>query len=87
MQWFPTKELRETCTHRISNLVLLARAKNSQARNYEFEVKKQKYFSASKGVVNFALTTQVLSEKEWTPAVVERRQKELLAVLKQAWRL
>jgi hypothetical protein len=35
----------------------------------------------------FALTAQILREEEWTPAVVERRQSELLGRLKQLWRL
>jgi hypothetical protein len=87
MKWFPTEELREIYTHRLGNLALLSRPKNSQAQNYDFEVKKQRYFLTLKGVSNFALTTQVLKEKEWTPEVVERRQKELLSVLKQVWRL
>jgi hypothetical protein len=33
------------------------------------------------------LTTQVLAEDEWTPAVFERRQKLLLQKLKDAWRV
>ena len=36
--------LREKYTHRIGNLVLLPRRKNSEAQNYDFDVKKQKYF-------------------------------------------
>ena len=37
--------------------------------------------------LTFALTTQVLQEDEWTPTVIERRHKKLIAVLKQVWRL
>ena len=33
------------------------------------------------------LTTQVLNHSEWTAEIVDNRQKELLAVLEQHWRL
>ena len=35
----------------------------------------------------FAITTQVLNEKEWMPAVVQKRQAALLDILKEVWRL
>ena len=86
-RWFQTEQLRETWTHRIANLLLLSRPKNSQAQNFEFDVKKQKYFTSAKGVSNFALTTQVLTETQWTPDVLEKRQKESLSNLSRVWRL
>lgn len=87
LEWFPSEDLKEQYVHRLGNLVLLSRTKNSQAQNFDFEVKKQKYFTGSDGVSPFALTTQVLKEQRWTPEVVERRQKELINRLKQLWRL
>jgi hypothetical protein len=87
LEWFPTEELRSQYVHRLGNLVLLSRSKNSQAQNYDFDVKKQKYFTGRDGVSPFALTTQVLKEQQWTPTVVEHRQVELLNHLKQLWRL
>ncbi len=87
MQWFPTEDIRQKYTHRLGNLVLLPRRKNSEAQNYDFDVKKQKYFSSAKGVSTFALTSQVLNEKQWTSAVVDNRQKKLLASLRSLWRL
>lgn len=47
-------------THRLGNLVLLNRTKNSQAQNYDFAVKKEKYFK-SRGAPLFGLTVQVLN--------------------------
>lgn len=73
--------------HRLGNLVLLARKKNSSASNFDFATKKKKYFSGPGGVSPFALTTQVLAEAEWKPATVDKRQAELLAALKAAWGL
>lgn len=87
VRWFPTVEVRATHVHRLGNLVLLSRAKNAQASNYTFAKKKDIYFTSRTGVSPFALTTQVLRESEWTPQVVERRQRELLAHLAQLWRL
>ncbi len=87
MKWFPSPEERERYVHRIGNLVLLSSGKNSQSQNYDFDLKKQKYFTTKTGVSPFALTTQVLNEQEWTPEVIEQRQKELIGVLKKVWRL
>jgi uncharacterized protein with ParB-like and HNH nuclease domain len=87
MKWFPSQEERDQYVHRLGNLVLLSSGKNSQAQNYDFDVKKQKYFTTKTGISPFALTTQVLREQEWTPEVIARRQKELINVLKNLWRL
>lgn len=86
-KWF-TDEEREIWTHKLANLLLLTQRKNSQASNYEFEEKKSKYFLSSAGGVSpFVLTTQVLSAKEWTPATLEAREAQLIAVLAALWRL
>lgn len=82
---FPDEEERATWTHRLANLVLLSRKKNGQASNFEFEHKKREYFE--KMPTPFALTTGVIMESEWTPAVLELRQKELIDALKKEWRL
>lgn len=84
---FPSLEERERYVHRLGNLVLLSCWKNTHAQNYDFEIKKQKYFTTKTGISPFALTTQVLNEQEWNPEVIERRQKELIGVLKKVWRL
>ena len=65
-----TDDERLQWTHRLGNLVLLNRAKNSEAQNYDFAKKKASYFTSANGSAVFALTTQVLTHDEWTPAVV-----------------
>ena len=88
-QWlrdFPDEEERTEWTDRLANLVLLSRTMNSSALNHDFERKKREYFQRG-GVVTFALTSQVLSETAWTPAVLQRRQRELINALKKEWRL
>lgn len=80
-------EVRERWTHRLANLVLLDRRKNSQASNYDFEEKKIKYFATDDKTSPFPLTTQVLSQSVWTPPVLEERQQLLLGKLAHAWDL
>lgn len=84
---FPDELKRTAFVHRLGNLVLLSRRKNTAASNYDFDEKKAKYFTGKGGVSPFALTTQVLREPVWTPAVIERRQRELLGRLADLWRL
>ena len=78
---------RRYWTHRLANLVLLTRRKNSQAGTLPFEEKKRRYFASRDGVTNFALTTQVLATPEWTPEVLAARQEELVGKLVELWRL
>lgn len=73
--------------HKLGNLVLLTRSKNASARNYDFQKKKTSYFQSRSGVTSFALTTQVIQESEWTPPVLEERQRNLIKLLKNAWNL
>ncbi len=82
---FHDEEEREQWTHRLGNLVLLSRRKNSQAQNYEFERKKRDYFQTR--VAPFAITVEVVNQSKWTPAVIEQRQKMLIDLLRVEWRL
>jgi hypothetical protein len=84
---FPTEAERNQWVHKLANLVLLTRRKNSQAGNLEFLEKKSKYFSTRAGVSNFALTSKVLSETMWTPEILQRRQAELIGAVEVLWRL
>jgi len=84
---FPNKEERnKKYLHRLGNLVLLTTQKNSKAQNFAFRQKKDIYFNEN-NISPFALTIQVLQENEWTPEIIERRQNDLLKILKDLWRL
>lgn len=72
-------------THRLGNLLLLPRRKNSEASNWDFDEKKSRYFTSKNGVSTFALTSQVLKEGAWTPDIVARRQSEAINTLKKVW--
>jgi hypothetical protein len=84
---WPDIDERMQWLHRLANLVPLNRARNSKAFNYDFDRKKSAYFLGSSGVSSYALTSQVLHETEWTPAVAASRQLALLKVLQGCWHL
>jgi hypothetical protein len=83
---FPDEDVREYWVHRLANLVLLSRRKNSTASNYDFAEKKEVYFNRG-GTAPFAITTEVVSASAWSPVVLEQRQMRLVGVLARAWRL
>ncbi|MEJ5151013.1 DUF262 domain-containing protein [Comamonas sp. MYb396] len=84
--WLESRETHQHWVHRLGNLALLNRQKNSAASNYSFEKKKAAYF-AKGGVCTFAITTQVLQHSDWTEAVIKVRQDEMLRALELHWRL
>lgn len=84
--WVPDPQIHQYWVHRLGNLALLSRNKNSSASNRDFEWKKNSYFTKG-GISSFALTTQVLIHDEWTVDVMEQRQVQLLRVLEKYWRL
>jgi hypothetical protein len=86
LAWFPDTDVRLSFVHKLGNLVLLTRKKNSAASNYDFVRKKSAYFARG-GVSPFVLTTQVLQHDEWTPEIMSFRQEDLLKILEQHWRL
>lgn len=85
MTWYPDEEVRKNWQHRLGNLALLSKRKNSQARNFEFDYKKKLYFNTPS--TPFSLTTQILNKAAWTLDVLEARQKGNLGLLQALWRL
>jgi Protein of unknown function DUF262/Protein of unknown function (DUF1524) len=90
-QWAKTFKQHEhdTWVHRIGNLVLLSRVKNSAASNYDFETKKTKYFAKGPngGATTWAVTVRVLDTPKWTRQAMEGRQSEYLKELIELWDL
>ncbi|ACB53412.1 hypothetical protein cce_4064 [Crocosphaera subtropica ATCC 51142] len=84
-EWFTSQEQKDKYVHRLGNLVLLSHKKNSEAKNYEYKVKKDKYINNPTAI--FALTIQAMKEEEWTPEIIEQRQRYLLAELQNLWKL
>jgi hypothetical protein len=84
--WVSDTKIYQSWVHRLGNLVLLSRKKNSSASNREFSWKKNSYFTKG-GVSGFALTTQVLQHSEWTVDIMQAQQTLVMKVLEAHWRL
>lgn len=84
--WVPDTKVYQSWVHRLGNLVLLSRKKNSSASNRDFSWKKTTYFSKG-GVSGFALTTQVLQHSDWTVNVMQLRQTFVMDAFESHWRL
>lgn len=82
-----TPKQRELWTHRLANLVLMSRRRNTQASNRAFAEKKEKYFKSDDDSSPFLITSQVISAPEWTPESLEARQSMILGKLQKLWRL
>lgn len=93
-------EAREKWVHRLGNLVLLSRKKNSEAQNYDFEEKKEKYFDKGNPTI-FPITVNVIRQTgkeikqtksneqivQWNEQIVEYNQQEYLQKLLNLWNL
>lgn len=82
-QWSP--EDQKEWVHRLGNLVLLSKKKNSEAQNYPFKEKKDTYFKSD--TVTFPLTSRVVHTAEWTVDIVKANHEEYLGKLQQLWDL
>lgn len=87
IEWWPDPIAREQSVHLLGNLALLNRRQNSAALNWEFDKKKEKYYQRKTGGSPFQITSRVLKETQWTPAVFARHQTETVAKLKEIWDL
>jgi hypothetical protein len=87
IEWWPDSIAREQSVHLLGNLALLNRRQNSAALNWDFDKKKEKYYQKKTGGSPFQITSRVLKETEWTPAVFARHQAETVAKLKEVWDL
>ena len=84
--WVPETTEHQRWVHRLGNLALLSRKKNSAASNRDFAWKKSAYFTKG-GVCSFALTTQVLQHSDWTVEVMQQREETMLKAFETHWRL
>lgn len=78
-----TEPQRKEWTHKLGNLVLLSRKKNSSANNKPFDQKIRKYFS--QGITEFALTKEITKYGGWNMHTLVSRQNELISKLKKIW--
>ena len=71
--WRNQKEPKEF-VHKLGNLVLLSKSRNSSASNKKFSEKKTKYLSPR--VTGYPRSIEVLTYDEWNPNVIEDRCEE-----------
>jgi uncharacterized protein with ParB-like and HNH nuclease domain len=73
-QWVKdfSEEEREIWTHKIANLVLLSRIKNSQLNNKDYEAKKTRYFASSINI--FPNINTAMQNSTWDLEVLKMRQ-------------
>lgn len=84
-KWFSDED-RSIWVHSLPNLVLLNRRKNSSAQNYEFKIKKNKYFVYGDSCP-FTVTNEVRDYKTWKPEDLEDRREIILERLAEEWGL
>ena len=70
--------------HKLANLVLLSRRKNSKLNNKDFAVKKKTYFQSSINI--FPNVNKVMQYKSWNPRILKKRQMELVELLMQGFK-
>jgi hypothetical protein len=74
---------RKQWLHKLGNLMLLSRRKNTSLGNLDFVEKKRKYFEGN--VETLPNSVRVLSLPEFTPTTVQKRHQELLAKLSASY--
>lgn len=84
-QWVKdfNEEQRNFYTHRIGNLCLIGRRKNSALGNLDYQEKLKRYFE--KNIGSFAHTQKIYKKypTEWTPETVKENQLRVIADLKE----
>lgn len=86
LQSFGRSKSRAKYANKLGNMVLLLRKKDPKLSKLDFSEKKRKYLDSG-GTLPLAITEQVVKQTEWTPRVIEQRQRMLLEKLQDFWRL
>lgn len=69
-------EEKEKWTHKLANLILINRRKNSKLSNLDFQEKKERYF---KGKIDIFPSSKIFANYEgWDVSILEKRQKGIL---------
>lgn len=77
-----TEEERLNFTHKIGNLIIIGRRKNSSLGNLEYQQKRQKYFD--KNIGSFARSLKLYNDylTQWTPVEYKQNQENVIKDLK-----
>lgn len=81
-QWMKdfTNTEREEWTHKLGNLVLISRRKNTQQGRLDFEAKKIKYFT--KSIETFPNSLKVIQKNTWSLNDLKTHHTDLIQLLK-----
>lgn len=81
-QWMQdfTEEEREEWTHKLGNLVLISRRKNTKQGRLDFSAKKDKYFKTS--IETFPNSLVVMQNEGWNLDDLKENHKKLLVLMK-----
>jgi len=77
-EWFTDEEI-EQYKHKLGNLVLLNRRKNSSLSNLDFEEKKDRYFKGS--ISTFPGINHIMHKTEWKKEDIENRTNDMIEKL------
>ena len=77
-EWFTEEEIEEY-KHKLGNLVLLNRRKNSSLSNLDFDKKKERYFKRS--ISTFPSINYVMRKQEWKKGDIEERTSDMIEKL------
>jgi hypothetical protein len=86
-QWLKdfTEEDRKKWTHRLGNLVLISRRKNTSQGRLDFAEKKKKYFKNN--IESFPQSLKIMQKPTWLPADVKNNHLELIKLLKNHYKI
>jgi hypothetical protein len=77
-------------THKLGNLVLLTRRKNSSASNDAFDEKKSSYFGLrgrSRRIATYASVQELAHYPQWDHAAYLKRHRKHVQLLCDRWRI
>jgi len=80
-----TLEEREEWTHRLGNLVLISRRKNSKQGRLDFALKKEKYFTNS--IESFPNSLKIMQKSTWVIEDLKENHKNLVNLIKEHYEL
>ena len=79
---FNKDQIREW-VDKLGNLALLSKRRNSQAANYDFDKKKERYFAVRS--TPFRITQMLQDYDDWTPETITERHNKLLELAKSIY--
>ena len=83
--WYDESQ-RNEWVHRLGNLVLLTKQKNSAMQNYNFKDKKEKYYKGREHTP-LSITIEAWKKNDWKPETLEKMHKQAVEFFEKEWEL